>query len=100
LSVIAITPLIVPVAVGVNCTAILQVAPGANAPPQVVCGASIVNCGLLDVILLIVTDTSSVVFFTVMNLSALVVLTGRDAKVVLLGEIDNVAMPVPESGIL
>jgi len=89
--VIVITPLIVPVAVGVNCTAILQLAPEASAPPQVVCGPSIVNCGLLDVILLIVTDTSSVVFFTVMNLSALVLLTGRDANVVRVGEIDNVA---------
>jgi hypothetical protein len=100
LSVMIITPLIDPVAVGVNWTAILQVAPGASEPPQVVFGASIVNWVLLDVMLLIVTEASRVVFFTVMNLSALVVFTGRVAKVVRLGEIDNVATPVPEIGML
>src|SRR5271156_1475316 len=55
---------------------------------------------LLDAMLLIVTGTSRVVFFTVMNLSALVVPCVRDANVVVAGVTDSVASPDPDIGML
>jgi len=66
-----------------------------------VCAESMVNTPLLlDAMLLIVTDASRVVFFTVMNLSALVVPWVRDANVVLAGVTDSVASPDPDIGML
>lgn len=87
-----ITPLAVPVAVGMNLTAIWHEPPGASELPQVVFVLSIMNTvGLLDVKLLSITEDPGevplVVFFTVMYLSALAVFTACDGKVVFAGEI-------------
>lgn len=81
------TPLVVPVAVGVKVTAILQLAPAASDVTQAVAA---LKTPLLDVILLIVT-AALLLLVTVMFLAALVVFTACEAKVVEAGEMSSVA---------